>query len=196
MEIKKIFWLVLLLIVLVWLSTGIYFLRTGRTPKPFSLPSKTTPQPTKATLSENLDAADFIIGHFQSWEEIPDSEDRYILLINPKTNNAFPKIRVGFEFSSLFSAGPGKENTTVFAVEKNEGEYDVLGSIKDFTVKEIDKLIQPGEIIKVLPEKKAGTMESFNLKDEDGSFLASWLCLRRKGGKAEVEKELKRKSSL
>lgn len=192
---KKTFWVVLAITLIVWIGVGIYYLRSSPSSKVQVTPSPrvaTFPpsQPTELPVSENFDEVEFIEGNFVDWEEIEDSPDRYILLTDPKTNKAFPKIRVGFEFSPLFSVEQTGEDITVFAAEKGEEEYDVLYALKYFTDEEIDKLIKKDDPIKIYLHRKLEKEE--NDKDEKGNLLAHWFLIKREGGKAEVEQELGR----
>lgn len=194
-NLPKIFWVVLIFIVVLWAGVGIYYLKSTRSAQApiTSSPNVTVvpiAQPTESPVSENLDEVEFIIGNFVRWEEIEGSQDRYILLTDPKTNKAFPKIRVGFEFSSLYGY-EGSKDITVFAVEKGEEKYDVLYALKYYSEKEIDQLIKKRDWIKIYFKRKLEKEE--NVKDDKGTLLAHWLIIKREGGKAEVEQEIDRK---
>lgn len=200
---KKIFWVVVAFVLIVWIGVGIYFLRTSRTSKllPAS-PKETiipTPQPTKPSGAENLDKVEFIAGNFEGWEEVEGSQDKYILLISPQTEETFPKIRIGFGFSPLFGYKES-EDATVFAVTKNGEDYEVLGYFKDFTSDEMDKLVKNGDFVKVILKKEIveetddgfADLSTKNLKDENSNLLAHWFFIKREEGKIEVEQELGR----
>ena len=143
-----------------------------------------------STISDYIEIIGIVDGVFQKWERVPNSPDRYALLADSQTGELFPKVRVGFEFSPLYGDGSGREDATVFAVEKSGEDYDVLGYLKDFTSEEIDKLIQPGDEIKIMLKKRIDKVG--NLEDEKGNLLANWLFIKRDLGKESVEKEVGR----
>jgi len=129
--------------------------------------------PTPTPPTDRFELVESIAGIFQKWEEVPSSSDKYALLADPQTGELFPRVRVGFEFSSLYGDGSGREDATVFAVEKNEDEYDVLGYLQDFTPEEVDRLIKQGDRVKV--NLKKWTDKVGNVTDEGGNLLANWL---------------------
>jgi hypothetical protein len=132
---------------------------------------------------ESLEKTHFVIGQFKAWEEIKDSEDRYILLTNPETGRSYPRIRICSELDNIYS-NEGWDGITSFYVEKNGTEYDGLGYFRDFALEEIDKLIGKGDFIKIIFEKK-------NINEKtDSNYLALHIFIKRDGGKAEIEQEL------
>lgn len=201
---KKIFWLVLILVLIVWIGVGIYFLRNSA-PKTFPASPKTTStspsQPTESPDFESLDKIHFIVGKFKDWEEIEDSEDKYILLSKPETKRNYPKIKVVLELSNSYENYDFWEGMTAFSVEKSEEEYDDLGYFRDFTSEEVDKLIKKGDFIKVVFERES-IIEKFEENSEDlgvkdlkhttDDYLALSLSIKRAEGKTAVEKELGR----
>lgn len=137
--------------------------------------------PTPALSVDSFELIESITGTFQRWEKIPNSSDKFAYLTDSRTGESFPKVRVGFEFSSLFGDETGRGDATVFAVEKSNGEYDVLGYLKDFTSGEVDELIKPGDNVKIMLKKRIDKIG--NLKDEDGNLLAHWFFIRRELGR-------------
>ena len=201
--IKKIFWVVLVITLIVWIGVGIYFLRNS-TPKNFPASPKTTSTfPSQATEPdyESLEKTHFIVGNFQAWEEIEGSDDKYILLSNPETKRNYPKIKVVLEPSDPYKSYQFWEGMTAFSVEKTEEEYDDLGYLNDFTAEEIDKLIKKEDLIKVVFEKEsnikkfeegAEELEEKDLEGKTDDFLALSLSIKRPEGKVGVEQELGR----
>lgn len=152
-----------------------------------------TPVVTSQPISpiERFENPTFAAGPFQGWREIQGSKDRLLFLgksfFSPDPKYAsHPKIRIGFESSQLFSGKTG----TIFAVIK-DGEEEVLGHIGDFTSEEIERLIKPGDYIKVIFRRTGN--KTGNLQDENDNFLADRMLIRREEGKTRVEKELGRK---
>lgn len=203
--IKKIFWIVLTFVLIVWIAVGIYYLSSSSskiqvTPSP-QVAISSSPQPTELPVSESLDQTHFIVGSFQSWEKIEGSDDRYILLSNPATKRNYPKIKVVWELSYPYESNQFWEGMTAFVAEKTEEEHDDLGYLKDFTFEEIDKLIKKGDLIKVVFERESN-IEKFeenaedlgvkDLKDRGDDYLALSLSIKREEGKAAVEQELGR----
>jgi len=194
---KKIFWVVLLTTILLWTGVGIYYFQPETTVSPTEAVVQ-EPSPTSQkivaenpipTASNNLKNKDFIIGKFLEWENIENSQDRYILLTNSENNQPLPKIRVGFEFSNLFGYD-GNEDITVFTVKRDSEKYDMLYALKYFTNAEIDKLIKKNDWVEIYFQKKIN--EEVNLKDENGNYLAHGLSISRPNGKTEIEQELGR----
>jgi len=161
----------------------------AQAPTPPSTTEETVPTPTPAV--DRFELVESITGIFEKWEKVPNSSDKYAFLTDPQTGESFPKVRVGFEFSPLYGDGSGRKDATVFAVEKSEEDYEVLGYLKDFTSEEIDKLIKPGDEIKI--NLKKWTDKVGNVKDEGGNLLAHWLFIKREFGKQAVEEEVGRK---
>ena len=189
---KKIFWVVLGLTVLIWIGVGIYYL--WPTSKDNEMNFVT---PTGKPVFESLEGTHFIVGEFQSWEEIAGSDNRYILLTNPETKRNYPKIKMVLESPDPYKSYDFWEGMTGFSVEKTEEESDDLGYLRDFTAEEIDKLIKKGDLIKVVFEKQS-IIEKLDQGSEDLSVgktddhLALSLIIKREEGKAAVEQELGR----
>jgi len=196
-NLRKVSLIGLVLAIFVWGGVGVYYFKSAK--------------PSVVEVFEDLNETHLIIGEFQSWEEIKGSEDRYVILTATDSGKLLPEIRVGFGWSLLFGDGES-EDSTVFAVEKSEEKYDVLGYLKDFTADEIDELIKKGDFIKVVFKKEEkreqveventepaeGSYEGLginrkNLKDENNNFLAHWFFIKREKGKQEVEQKLGRK---
>jgi len=148
---------------------------------PLSSPASEYTVPTPTPDLDRFELIESITGVFQKWEEVPNSSDKYAILIDLQTGESFPKVRVGFEFSPLYGDGSGREDATVFAAEKGEGEYNVLGYLKDFTSEEINKIIRLGDSVKIILKK--GTDRVGNVTDEDKNLLAHWVFVE--GGLGE-----------
>lgn len=196
-NLKKIFWLVFAFVLIVWIGVGIYYLKSTRSSQtPVVPPSEVTvfptAQPTEPLVYESLEQTHFIVGHFQGWEEIEDSQDRYILLSNPATKRNYPKIRVVLELNNRYENYEFWVGITAFSVEKSEEKYDDLGYLKDFTAEEIDKLIKKGDNIKVVFEREAMIKKSEEDSEGTDDFLALSLSIKRTEGKIAVEQELGR----
>lgn len=145
-----------------------------------------TPHPV-----EKFEDPMFAAGPFREWRDIQNSKDRYLFLgssiFSPAQEYAsYPKIRVSFETSQFFNDQTG----TSFAVIKN-GEEESLGYFRDFTLEEINRVIKPGDYIKVIFKKTEDKKN--NLVDENGNFLADTVFIPREEGKTGVERELGRK---
>lgn len=134
-----------------------------------------SPPSTSATSSDHLELIESIYGFFQKWEELPDSSDRYAFLSDPQTGELLPKIRVGFEFTTL-EVVEGKKDITDFAIGKNKGESNLLFTLKFFTYREVDRLIKKEDTIKIF--FKRDTEKEENLKDELGNLLAQRLLIQ------------------
>lgn len=151
------------------------------------------PTPTPVPISlEGVDKMEPIVGNFQKWEKIQDSEDRYFVLVNTEGGELFPKVRVGFEFGELWNQeGFQFKYVTGLGVKRNENEYEALGDFRDFTDEELDKLFKKGDPVKIF--LRMGPKESKSLKDENGFTLAYWVFIQKEEGKTAVEKILGRK---
>lgn len=189
---------------------GLSWLRLQRPHTIESTPTvSSTPSPSEhfskfgSLLSPAIyDNIHFIVGEFRDWEEIEDSDNRYILLTNPTTKQNYPKIRVILEPRDPYKSYKIWEGMTAFAVEKTEKEHDDLGYLKDFTSEEINKLVKKGDLIKIVfekesmiekPEEDAEDLGAEDLKGKTNDFLAFSISIKRTEGKVAVEKELGRK---
>jgi len=203
-NLQKIFWVVLGLTVLIWIGVGIYYLKSSPSKVQLTPPPQVTtfssPQPTEPPFLESLEGTHFVVGEFQSWEEIENSQDRYILITNPTTKRNYSKIKVVWE-SNPYQSYDFWEGMTGFSVEKTEEESDDLGYLRDFTAEEIDKLIKKGDLIKVVFEKESiiekieqgsEDLKATDLEGKTDDHLALSLIIKREEGKAAVEQELGR----
>lgn len=185
---KKIFWLVLTIILLTWAGIGIYFLKTNRQ---VVLPKVGEPQekrglaptssPTEALiqLRRRVNSLQAVAGSFNGWQELTNSPDRHLFLGETVFSSAqkfgsYPKIRVVFAPNSFLASQGGTKRSTLLAMKK-DGQEQLLGYLEDFDSKRIDELIKPGDFIKVTFLKGVGETEI--LKDEDGNFLAKKILL-------------------
>ena len=125
----------------------------------------------------------YTVGLFQGWEDIPNSQDKYIQFIDPATN-LNKKQRVAFEVSHLF-----KENPTSITIE-----YITINSVNNVQ----NKLLQPEDSILIhLGFEKTKTIfkkgdaiillpvfdpPDLSKKDEYGNYLVSHLIVRRLAG--------------
>jgi len=140
-NLQKVSLIGLVLVVFVWVGIGGYYFKSAK------------PSVVKEVF-EDLSETHLIIGEFQNWEEIKDSEDRYILLINPETERNYPKIKVIWDPSNPYEGDESWEGVTAFSVEKSEGEYGDPGYLQDFTSEEVDKFFKKGDSITVIFEEE------------------------------------------
>lgn len=140
----------------------------------------------------------YIVGSFVRWEEIPDSEDKYMFINCPLRNEFFAPARIGFEESELFKEEASLTSLVVESLDWGElsQETDLtaeLGKVKDWSWESLEKLIQPNDTVVVLLKKKD---EKAVLRDENEGVVASQLFIRRFGGVEQLEKELGRKIGI
>lgn len=129
-----------------------------------------------------------ITGIFQRFEDIPQSKDKYLLLLDPKNNKRLPLVRL------IFEQTPTKSSSGL-AVEKLSVPLDVkeYGSEYIGTALEIgsnlEKILRSGDAVAVQLNTD-GSSNFKNLKDKNGNFEVFFLFLRRFDGKIQIEKEL------
>lgn len=148
---------------------------------------------------------DFVAGLFDSWQNIPNSKDKYLILTVPSSTADgkrvdTPKIRVGFStiqevLKSKDNFGTGVWVQDLGKIIPNAQDEDVtsylrMGLISDFSTDDLNKLIKAGDAlgvkVKFDPNKKAV------LVDKDGNWVASGLILRRFKPVEQINKELNR----
>jgi hypothetical protein len=131
----------------------------------------------------------YVVGYFKKWQPIEGGQDYYLILENPQQPKEEFVFRAGIG-SPYFNAAP-----TILAVES----VDKVARAVEVTVDDLDfplfslnptqikNLIRSGDVVIVVPFFDQAKNEK---RDENGVILASYLVLRRKGGKEEIKNEL------
>lgn len=136
--------------------------------------------------SDNHDLLRYVVGAFNSWEKIPGSLDRYMILYDPTTGAYLPKVRVLFSPSPYIEAKNQTDRITLLKVlDLNKASLPVTEStavykyVNEVEEKELNRIIKPGDVLTVFPYFE--TAESIIL-DENKAILAATTYLRRFGG--------------
>jgi hypothetical protein len=157
------------------------------------------------------------VGFFQGWEEIENSEDRYMIVSGPK-NQGRLKLRVSlvsweewFENEDL-EYGPTKlavDNLNILndvdtVAYSTEGFHVSLGYVADFGLDQLEKILKKGDVVAFsgrfqfsngdIPLMENG--QPVILTDESGVPILSNLILRRFGGIEQLGEELGVKIAL
>lgn len=122
---------------------------------------------------------DYTVGIFDSFQDIKDSKDKYLVLTDPISNKRIQSVKVFLSDKYKtrvkvedLSAGPkklGPDGTEY---------YEYLGFLEDYINN--DKFINKGDAVGVVLDQSLKT----------GERDAAYLFIRRFGGKKQVEKEL------
>lgn len=149
---------------------------------------------TQATASGAQRLISYVAGTFISFQEIANSPDLYIDLINPQTGISLPKVRLILTKDSPIKTffrvenllyGP---NNPFDGVKKgNEGN---LGILADWTVDKLKKIIQTGDAVVVSLTSKDKNNKLTNQTDSNKELIGKILVIRRFYGQSQVEKEL------
>ncbi len=135
------------------------------------------------------DVVSYAVGYFKEWQNIEGSDDKYLILTHPQKPDELLTFRVGSS-SAHFKEYP--TNLAVESVEKVEQGVEVTEDdpelpVSSLTPKQLDTIIQKGDAVIVLPYFDPPELDK---KDEKGVLLASYLILRRKGGRAQLRSEI------
>ncbi len=124
----------------------------------------------------------YAVGNFAGWEDIVESQDKYILLTTSEKGK-LDKYRVAFQDSELFSVG-----VTVLNVEdvgllrydkERENSVDNYGErfkFTDLTYAKVRRLLRKGDALIILP---VWDIPSLSKKDDQGNYLVSGVIVRR-----------------
>lgn len=166
------------------------------TGKPFYVPVEQeefyrSPDYQVFSIKGDENAFAYTVGFFVGWGAVEGSQDKLVMLSDPAQKNKNYAYRVGLSPSTLFG-----DNLTYLGVEDT---LKVMRKI-DNTVEEfretplanvpfwqIERVFKRGDAVVVVPlYDPPGLVKT----DESGNILASWLILRRAGGKAALIKEM------
>lgn len=123
----------------------------------------------------------YAVGKFEGWEDIENSQDKYILLKMP---TSVEKYRVGFELfvSRIFVENVGlRVNLNI----TNSVEELTKRAVNDYGYDMISKMIKKGDAIVVKPIVDPPSRAK---KDDIGEYLVDELILRRSMGSKEIGK--------
>lgn len=125
------------------------------------------------------DRISYTVGKFQSWEDIPNNVDKYLVIKNPITNN-LERHRVAFENSDLFKSNPTSyfiervdlfSKTNVNFVLKQENSY-----FKTFGYNEAKIMFKKGDALILIPVFDPPELQK---RDEQNNLLISKIIIRR-----------------
>ena len=134
------------------------------------------------------DAISHMVGLFKSWEDIPETQDRYIVLINPRDNQVLGKYRVVFEATKTTEL----QIVDLDDIIKNntyKGASEHLYYIDEVSDDTLDKLIRQGDAIQLASYYIDGISTNIVKDDQDIPYAAT-IYLRRYGGREELAKEM------
>lgn len=144
----------------------------------------------------------FLTGQFVRFENIESSEDKYIVLKDPKTGALFQKIRVDFEGKIVTTEGMRPTGLGIENISFNQdkarslGVNGRLGYVPQWSETQLAKMLQPGDAVGIGVTAVKGISANV-LHEEDNVVTATYepyfagsIGLRRFGGKAQIEKEL------
>jgi hypothetical protein len=109
---------------------------------------------------------EYIIGTFQGWEEIQNSSDKYLLLIDRQTKQLLPKVR------AIFGSNP-TSFLVMDIIEGNltkSGEATLSFTTGGTTFDEFSQLVQSEGAVKAFLKKQPS--EPCNLEDENTFLIA------------------------
>lgn len=143
-----------------------------------------------------------MVGSFGSFEAIPASKDKYIILKDPRTGVLFQKIRIDFEGKIVTTEGMrptnlGIENISLNkATAQSSGVNGKLEYVPQWDKEQLARIIQPGDAVHISLTAVKGI--SGNVLQEENNvvtanyepYFAGSIIVRRFGGKAQIEKEL------
>lgn len=115
----------------------------------------------------------YTVGIFEKWENIPNTLDKYLVIKNSKTKK-LERHRIASEYSDLF-----KENITNFAIENVSISLD-KNKINKVVNRKTVPVLKTRDVVIVVPIFDPPELAK---KDEIGNLLASWIIIRRVGGK-------------
>ncbi len=123
----------------------------------------------------------YVAGRFVSWESIPNSQDRYLKLINPLTGQRLPTCRIIF---SPFNTSARRVVTQLELLSLNRFNQGAglnkaitnLGNIDKLPANKLNYLIQPGDILIVYPYYAS---KNKLYTDNQNAFYASAIVIRR-----------------
>lgn len=132
----------------------------------------------------------YAVGKFEGWEDIENSQDKYILL---KMVTSIERYRVGFEPSTLFNSyEPATSRIFVENVgirfnfeDKNSIEDLSKRAISDYGYNIVSQMIKKDDVLVVTPIVDPPSRAK---KDGNGVYLIDQLILRRAMGAKEIEK--------
>ncbi len=130
---------------------------------------------TQATASGAQRLISYVAGTFISFQEIANSPDLYIDLINSQTGISLPKVRLILTKDSSTKTFFRVENLS-YAQEGN------LGMLSDWTIDKLKKIITTGDAVVV--------SNFTNKTDSNKALIGTMLVIRRFDGQGQVEKEL------
>jgi hypothetical protein len=129
----------------------------------------------------------YLVGTVDSWQEIPDSQDQYLVVKDPIKNKVLEKVRVVFRDYELdsdnkFVTDLYYENTD--SLLKGDNWVERIGSVEDYDPQSLQQLIRPGDAITVLlATKNIVTFDNSDLheeyQDRNNNSIAFALALRR-----------------
>lgn len=152
----------------------------------------------------NSSMSSYIVGSFVSWEDIPKSQDKYLILQDGlKTRDSsgnliiIPKIRVGFDTKNIdnkthFATAVGVEDLNSVIpklLDPVEGVKTYkMGDMGTLSHLGIFQVIKPGDAISIvtLPDFK----NQIDMVDSKGHKIAAILYMRRFDPKNEFKTEL------
>lgn len=109
-----------------------------------------------------------VVGLFDSWESIPGSKDKYVVINESVDGNYLRKVRVAAE-----RTGIGVENL-------NNGNFDnpkkYILSLPD---QKLNNIIKKGDAIVVTPRVNGDSIVQY---DSEDNLIAAWVIVRRKDG--------------
>lgn len=151
-----------------------------------------TPQYQVFHIKASDDVVAYTVGYFLRWEDVEGSKDKIIILTDPDDKNKTYSYRVAFEPSPLFG-----EALTAFAVEDTNRVEEKPSKTIEVTKKllteigftTLSTLVKQDDVVIVTPVFAAPEP---NKQDQKGRILASWIIVRRPGGKQALVKELGR----
>lgn len=142
-----------------------------------------------------------ITGMFQEIKDISNSPDKYLILANPQTRKPYELLRIILDpqEASPQSTKPTVPFTQLFVEDLDiladtagkNGEF--LSEFRKFSFDQISTILRNGDAVGTILwptytiNKKALTIA----EDESGNNIVWKLYIRRFGGKAQIEKELK-----
>lgn len=130
---------------------------------------------SQATSSANQKQISYIAGAFIDFQDIGNSPDLYLELINPLTGINLPKVRVILSKDSPFKTYFRVEDLSKDAIEGN------LGILSDWSVDRLKKIIQKGDAL---------VLSGLNQTDSNRELITTMLVIRRFNGLLQIEKEL------
>lgn len=120
---------------------------------------------------------EYFVGYVQSWEDIPGSADKILILEGQDRDDRF-SFRVSFEQNDvLFGDNPTAihvENITV--APSSEQKIITLGKMVDFGYSKVFSIVKRGDVVVATPLRNLNQTNAF---DERSIILASSILVRR-----------------